>query len=109
MVHSNLRLDHLNLPARDPIALARWYSSTFDLLLDEHRARGEGMLLVFVPGEPITREHDFHVGFRVPSNDALSQWARKFDVEVRTGAEFNTFRTYDPEGNCIEIYCKKDS
>jgi hypothetical protein len=27
---SNLQLDHLNIPARDPEGLARWYAETFD-------------------------------------------------------------------------------
>jgi hypothetical protein len=40
---------------------------------------------------------------------ALMQWAKQFGAEVTNGSEFCSFRTFDPEGNCVEIYCKAES
>jgi hypothetical protein len=34
MPEINFQLQHLNLPARDPHGLARWYARTFDLQAD---------------------------------------------------------------------------
>lgn len=100
-----LRLDHLNIPARDPLALARWYADTFGLRLEQHVVRGAGLIIVFRQGEPIGRSaDDVHFGFRVPSLDALGAWARKFDAHPIVGPEFTAFRIADPEGNAIELY-----
>jgi hypothetical protein len=49
------------------------------------------------------------MGFRVPSNQILNEWAGKFGKPVKTGEEFNSFRTLDAEDNCLEIYCKAES
>jgi len=43
---------------------------------------------------------------RVPSMTALTDWAGKFGATITTGSEFASFRTLDPEGNCIELYTK---
>jgi catechol-2,3-dioxygenase len=106
MTDTSLCLEHLNLPARDPEGLARWYSQAFGLVADAHRVRGQGVLIAFQAGEPVNRAPELHVGFRVPSMAALGDWARKLGAEVSMGSEFNSFRTFDPEGNCVEIYCK---
>ena len=102
---TDLRLDHLNIPARDPLALAQWYGETFGLAVEKHVARGPGMILVFVPGEPIGRAvSEVHMGFRVPSLAALDQWAARFAATPVAGPEFTSFRLPDPEGNGVEIY-----
>jgi hypothetical protein len=66
--------------------------------------RGQGVLIAFEAGEPINRSPEVHMGFRVPSMEALQNWAKKFDAELTVGAEFTAFRTPDPEGNCLELY-----
>jgi catechol 2,3-dioxygenase-like lactoylglutathione lyase family enzyme len=100
-----MKLDHLNLPARDPEGLARWYATTFGLLADRHLVRGQGVLIAFQAGEPINRAPELHIGMRVQSMAALTEWAAKFGAQITRGNEFNSFRTADPEGNCLEIYC----
>ncbi|HZP93918.1 MAG TPA: VOC family protein [Burkholderiales bacterium] len=109
MSEPGFRLDHLNLPARDPEGLARWYARTFGLQADGHRVRGPGLLIAFQAGEPVRRAPELHIGFRVADMNSLNQWARKFGAQVMTGSEFASFRTFDPEDNCVEIYCKADS
>jgi catechol-2,3-dioxygenase len=109
MPESSFRLDHLNLPARDPEGLASWYADTFGLRADAHRVRGEGVLLVFQRGEPVDRAPDFHLGMRLPSMRVLGEWATKLGGSVTPGPEFSVFRVTDPEGNCIEVYARSDS
>jgi catechol-2,3-dioxygenase len=106
VAESNFQLEHLNIPARDPEGLARWYAQTFGLIVDRHLARGPGALIAFEKGEPVNRAPDLHVGFRVPSMAALNEWASKLNGQIKEGGEFNAFRVFDPEGNCVEIYCK---
>ena len=106
MLDGSVALEHVNLPARDPEALASWYSKTFDLQSQGRRVSGPGLLLVFVPGEPVGRAPEMHLGFRVPSQSALDRWANRLGASVTPGAEFNAFRISDPEGNCVEVYCK---
>ena len=108
-MNNDLCLDHLNLPARDPEGLARWYAQTFGLVADAHRVRGQGVLIAFQQGQPVNRAPELHVGFRVPSNVVLDDWAKRLGGAVTHGTEFNAFRTSDPEGNCIELYCRADS
>jgi len=109
MSESAIQLEHLNLPARDPEALARWYAETFGLRAERHLVRGPGVLIAFQAGEPVNRAPELHIGFRVPSMAALTGWAEKFRAQVAQGAEFVSFRTSDPEGNCLELYCKPDA
>jgi catechol-2,3-dioxygenase len=106
MPEAAIQLDHLNLPARDPEGLARWYSETFGLRAERHLVRGPGVLIAFQRGEPVNRAPELHLGMRVPSMSALTEWAGKFGAQIGTGNEFASFRISDPEGNCIEIYCK---
>ena len=106
---SDFALNHLNVPARDPEGLARWYTETFGLRAEGRKVRGPGVLLVFQKSEPLKRAPEFHIGFQVPSNAKLADWARKFGATVNKGEEFNTFQISDPEENRLEIYCSKDS
>lgn len=106
---ASFQLDHLNIPARDPEGLARWYAQTFGLRAEGHKVRGPGVLIAFQAGEPVKRAPELHMGFRVPSNQILNEWAGKFGQPVKKGEEFNAFRTVDPEDNCLEIYCKAES
>ena len=106
MPDASVRLDHANMPARDPEALAGWYAKTFDLQSEGGRVSGPELLIVFVLGEPVKRAPELHLGFRVPSQSALDQWASRFGAQVTPGIEFNAFRVFDPEGNCVELYCK---
>jgi catechol 2,3-dioxygenase-like lactoylglutathione lyase family enzyme len=106
---SDFQLDHLNMPARDPEGLARWYAQTFGLQADGHRVRGPGVLIAFQAGEPVKRAPELHTGFRVSSLQALNEWASKFGQPIKKGEEFNAIRIFDPEDNCLEIYCKADS
>ena len=108
---ADFQLNHMNLPARDPEGLVRWYAEQFGLSAEGNKVRGPGVLLVFQSGEPVQRAPELHLGFQVPGNEKLAEWARKFGVPVnaKPGAEFNTFQLSDPEGNRLEIYCKADS
>jgi catechol 2,3-dioxygenase-like lactoylglutathione lyase family enzyme len=106
---AELLLNHVNIPARDPDGLVRWYAETFGLRAEGNKARGPGVLLVFKPGEPVKRAPELHLGFQVPSNARLAEWAQKFDATVIKGEEFNAFQVSDPEDNCLEIYCARDS
>jgi catechol 2,3-dioxygenase-like lactoylglutathione lyase family enzyme len=103
-----MRLEHLNLPARDPEGLARWYAETFGMQADRHLVRAPGVLLAFQKGEPLGRAADVHIGFRVTGMAALNEWAKRLGQTPARGAEFVTFRTTDPEGNGIELYCRPD-
>ncbi len=109
MPRSSFQLEHLNMPARDPEGLARWYAQTFGLQADGHRVRGPGVLIAFQAGEPVKRAPELHVGFRVANVKTLNKWAMRLGAEVTAGNEFASFRTFDPEDNCVEIYCKADS
>jgi catechol-2,3-dioxygenase len=104
MPESSFQLDHLNLPARDPAGLARWYAETLGLRADDNKVRGPGVLMVFAQGEPVNRAPEFHVGMRVPSMQVLEGWADKFKASLKRGPEFTSFQISDPEGNCIELY-----
>ena len=102
---SDIQLDHLNIPARDPLGLAQWYARTFGLKAEKHVVRGSGVLITFQRGEPVNRSgDDLHMGFRVPSLEALNRWAKKFNTKPTAGPEFTSFRTTDPEGNGVELY-----
>ena len=85
MPEITFRLQHLNLPARDPPGLARWYATTFGLQADDNKARGPGALIAFQPGEPINRAPELHVGFLVPSLAELKQWADRLGATSGRG------------------------
>lgn len=103
---TSFQLDHMNIPSRDPEGLARWYADTFGLRADAHRVRGPGVLIAFQAGEPVNRAPELHMGFRVQDMDVLNEWATKLARPIKQGEEFNSFQVFDPEGNCLEIYCK---
>jgi catechol 2,3-dioxygenase-like lactoylglutathione lyase family enzyme len=109
MSEASFRLQHPNMPARDPEGLARWYASTFDLQADGNRVRGPGVLIAFQPGEPVNRAPELHIGFLVPSLAELTQRADRLGGALKTGSEFTTFQVRDPEGNCVEIYCNTET
>lgn len=100
-----LRLEHLNLPARDPAGLARWYAATFGLVADAHRVHGPGVLLVFQQGDPLEGRGGLHFGFNVQTMAALAGWAERFDASPVRGEQYTALRVQDPEGNTVEIYC----
>lgn len=106
MPSANFHLEHLNLPARDPEGLARWYAQTFGLQADANKVRARSVLLVFQPGDPVNRAPELHFGLRLPSMADLNEWAGKLNEKITMGSEYNAFRVSDPEGNCIELYCK---
>ena len=109
MPTSTFQLEHLNLPARDPEGLARWYAQTFGLQAEAHKVCGPGVLIAFQAGEPVNRSSDLHFGLRLTSMAELNEWAGKFGATINMGEEFNAFKTFDPEGNCVELYCKANS
>lgn len=108
MPPTQFRLEHINIPARDPEGLARWYADTFGLRADGNKARNDAVLIVFQTGEPVQRA-ELHFGLRLSTNAELGEWARKFDAKITNGVEYNAFRTFDPEGNCVELYCSVTS
>jgi catechol-2,3-dioxygenase len=101
---SELLFEHLNFPANDPLGIAQWYAETFGLKAEKHVVRGPGILISFEAGAPVNRAPELHIGFRVPSIEALQDWAKTFDAEITVGAKFTALRTLDPEGNCVELY-----
>jgi hypothetical protein len=96
------------MPARDPEGLARWYAQNFALQADGRRVRGPGVLIAFQPGEPVKRAPELHIGFRVQGMQVLNELAGKFGKPIKNGEEFNSFQIFDPEDNCLEIYCKSN-
>ncbi|MBM3395365.1 MAG: hypothetical protein FJY37_12160 [Betaproteobacteria bacterium] len=60
-------------------------------------------------GEPTARGPELHFGLRVNTNAELQTWATKSDAKITQGPEYNAFRTSDPEGNWIELYCARNT
>ena len=73
---SDFRLEHINIPSKNPMDLAKWYSSTFGLLADNHIARGEGILMVFQEGTPIQSPDTFHRVFLLPTSRSRGELYR---------------------------------
>lgn len=106
MLDASLALDHVQIPARDPEGLARWYAQTFALRAQGNRVCGPGLLLVFQVGEPVKRAPELHVGFHVPTMAGLTEWADKLGAKIISGkTEFASVSMLDPEGNGVELYC----
>jgi catechol 2,3-dioxygenase-like lactoylglutathione lyase family enzyme len=104
-----LGLNHLNLPARDPDALRRWYVRMLDFAEHGRFLWSGGTLLVFVKGEPIARS-DAHFGFRVESLDELRAWEKRLRERGANPDPIEGDETYsrtfvtDPEGNGFEVF-----
>lgn len=103
-----LRLAHVNLPAREPEALARWYAETFGLEQRGAFALGPGTLLAFERGEPIGARGNTHVGFELTSRADVEAWARRLGTPLEADSRYAATRTRDPEGNGIELYWEPD-
>lgn len=107
-----LRLNHLNLPARDPEALGRWYVEKLGFRAEGRFLWSGGTLLVLTPGEPLDRR-EAHFGFRTESLGALADWVetlreRGLDVDPLGGDEAYSFVFFqDPEGNRIELFYER--
>lgn len=101
-----LALNHLNLPARDPTALRRWYVEKLGFAEYGRFLWSAGTLLVFTEGEPLDDER-VHFGFRVESIEELRAWAARVGAAAPGGDE-NYMTTYvrDPEGNVFELFCE---
>jgi 2-hydroxychromene-2-carboxylate isomerase len=99
-----LRLAHVNLPARDPEGLARWYADTFSFEARGAFAVGPGTLLAFEPGEPLMDRANCHIGFEVIARDLVALWAQRFATPLEEEPGYAATRVRDPEGNAIEIY-----
>jgi catechol 2,3-dioxygenase-like lactoylglutathione lyase family enzyme len=97
-----LSLSHLNLPARDPEALARWYESTFGFERRNTFVLGPGTLLAFEKGDPLGG--NVHFGFGVASATEVVKWAARLGVMPVREEDFASLKKADPEGNVIEIY-----
>jgi GNAT superfamily N-acetyltransferase len=101
-----LRLDYVNLPARDPELLARWYAERFGLAARRGSAIGPGMLIVFErAGEPDRSAN--HFGLIAGSEDQVRHWAGVLGAQVQRDGSYVGFKSRDPEGNCFEIYWGK--
>ncbi len=85
MAEIKFRLQHLNMPARDPEGLARWYADTFELRAEGNKVLGPGVLIAFQSGEPINRAPELHAGFLVPSLAELNRWADRLGGTMKTG------------------------
>jgi catechol 2,3-dioxygenase-like lactoylglutathione lyase family enzyme len=104
-----LALNHVNLPARDPKALARWYVSKLGFVANGRFLWSAGTLLVFVEGTPI-RSRRLHLGFRTRSVRVLERWAKALRrrgvkvPDIEGDATYSYTRIHDPEGNEIELF-----
>jgi catechol 2,3-dioxygenase-like lactoylglutathione lyase family enzyme len=109
MVLPELSLNHLNLPARDPDALRRWYAEKLGFREHGRFLWSGASLLVFVEGTPIATDA-IHFGFRVESLAAMRAWIdclrmRGVEVGEPEGDEtYSTVYVLDPEGNRFELF-----
>ena len=108
-----LGLNHLNLPAKDPTALARWYVEKLEFREAGRFLWSGGTLLVFVDGDPVD-SNIVHFGFRVPTVEALHSWIRTLRDrgvtvgDVQGNASYSTVFIRDPEGNRFELFHQLD-
>jgi catechol 2,3-dioxygenase-like lactoylglutathione lyase family enzyme len=103
-----LRFTHLNLPARDPAAQARWYAETFGFANGGTFVHAPGFLLVFEPGEPLGRRGNTHFGFAAPTREAVDTWATTLAAKADHEPRSASLKAEDPEGNLFEIYWEPD-
>lgn len=104
-----LRLSATTVIARDPEALARWYSDTFMLTRDGTCVAGPGTWIEFERADSEHATTRWRIGFEVPSRDEVVIWARRFDTTVDDDSRRVATRVRDPEGNTIEIHCETRS
>lgn len=112
MPPASITLNHVQMPARNPEELAKWYGQTFDLQVQGRRVYGpdRAFLIVFVAGEPVQRAPGLHIGFHVPSMAVLGEWSARLGVAIVSGpSEYSLVPTTDPEGNGVELYCLSDA
>lgn len=101
---SNLRLDHLYMPARKPEWLAEWYAETFGFRAKAGFVETGGVMLVFRQGVPVHHGEEPRFGFRCDSKQALEQFASRLNATVSDEGLFCSFVTADPEGYRFEVY-----
>jgi len=80
-----LRVGRVELPARDPETLARWWADTFGL--DAVRPRA-----------------DLRVGLAVPTRAEVAAWARRLGTPLAEEPRRASTRLRDPEGHEVEVY-----
>ncbi|MDZ7684397.1 MAG: VOC family protein [Gammaproteobacteria bacterium] len=100
----DIRLDHINLPARRPAWLADWYAQTFGFKSEGGFVFGTGTLIVFEDGEPLDYGDNAHFGFRCASRDKVIDWAERLGANVEEASSYCGFKASDPEGNHFEVY-----
>ena len=99
-----IRLDHVNLPARRPEWLANWYAEKFGFTSKDGFVSGPGTLLVFETGEPLENRGNAHFGFRCQSCHQVVDWATCFRANLEQDSTYYGFKTEDQEGNVFEVY-----
>lgn len=99
-----IRLDHINLPARKPAWLAEWYAEMFGFRARDGFVLGAGVVLVFETGEPLLYKGRVQFGFRCESRQQVEFWASKLEVPVENESIYCGFKATDPEGYVFEVY-----
>jgi ribosomal protein S18 acetylase RimI-like enzyme len=102
-----IRLNHVNLPARDPQKLAGWYGERLGFEVEDGHARGPGTLLVFEPGEPQPPSGNTHFGFEADSRAEVLRLAGELGCGPVIEPYYVGFKCTDPEGNCFEVYWER--
>jgi catechol 2,3-dioxygenase-like lactoylglutathione lyase family enzyme len=104
-----LALNHLNLPARDPEAQARWYVEKMGFSRNGRFLWSGGTLLVFVKGEAIP-SGALHFGFKTATRADLDAWVARLAARgvhvppVEVDDDYARTLVRDPEGNEIELF-----
>jgi catechol 2,3-dioxygenase-like lactoylglutathione lyase family enzyme len=101
-----LRLSAITVSARDPEALADWYSHTLTIARDGTCVVGPGTRIAFERADPEHATIHRTIGFEVPSRDEVVIWAHRLGAALDDGPQRITARVCDPEGNTIEIHCE---
>jgi catechol 2,3-dioxygenase-like lactoylglutathione lyase family enzyme len=99
-------LNHVGIPARNPEALAAWYGSHFNLMVEGAFAYGDGWLIACEPGAPLT-EMPAHFGFMLDNRAEVDRWKGYFEgqgIAVDAQRNGNAIFVTDPEGNSFEIF-----
>jgi ribosomal protein S18 acetylase RimI-like enzyme len=102
-----IRLNHVNLPARDPEKLAGWYGERLGLEVEGRNVRGPGTLMVFEPGAPPTVSDEAHFGFEADSRAEVLRLAEELGCGPEIEPYYVGFKCRDPEGNCFEVYWER--